>query len=148
MTWHCGNSAIAVPYDIPHVLVQSRASRTPVREGAYRAVAAPANLFARESYMDELAHAAKVDPLEFRRRHISDDRLRAVLDATASRFRWNEAREKMTGTRGVGIACGTDKGAYVATCAEVEVDKQNGEIRVLRVCEAFECGAIINPANL
>ena len=54
----------------------------------------------------------------------------------------------MTDTRGVGIACGTDKGAYVATCVEVEVDRQQGEIRVLRVCEAFECGAIINPANL
>ena len=147
-TWHCGNSAISVPYDIPNVLVQTKASSAPIREGAYRAVAAPANLFARESFMDDLAQAAKADPLEFRRRHISDDRLRAVLDATADRFRWNEAREKMTDTRGVGIACGTDKGAYVATCVEVEVDRQQGEIRVLRVCEAFECGAIINPANL
>ena len=147
-TWHSGNSAIAVPYDIPNIFVQSKACRTPVREGSYRAVAAPANLFARESFMDELARAAKTDPLEFRLRHISNDRLRAVVDATAKRFRWNKAREKMTDTRGVGIACGTDKGSYVATCAEVEVDRQRGDIRVLSVCEAFECGAIINPANL
>jgi len=147
-TWHSGNSAIAVPYDIPNILVQSKACSTPVREGSYRAVAAPANLFARESFMDELAHAAEADPVEFRLRHISSARLRAVVDAAAQRFNWNKARKNITDTRGVGIACGTEKGSYVATCAQVEADRQRGEIRVLRVCEAFECGAIINPANL
>jgi len=147
-TWHSGNSAITVPYDIPNIFVQSKACSTPVREGSYRAVAAPANLFARESFMDELAHAAKADPLEFRLRHISNDRLRAVVGAAAQRFGWNKARRNVTDMRGVGIACGTEKGSYVATCAQVELDRQRGEIRVVRVCEAFECGAIINPANL
>ena len=137
-----------MPYDIPNIFVQSKACSAPVREGSYRAVAAPANLFARESFMDELAHAAKADPLEFRLRHISNDRLRAVVDAAAQQFGWNKARRNVTDTRGVGIACGTEKGSYVATCAQVEVDRQRGDIRVLRVCEAFECGAIINPANL
>jgi isoquinoline 1-oxidoreductase len=111
-------------------------------------VAAPANLFARESFMDELAYAAKANPLEFRLRHISDERLRAVVSATAESFGWNEAARNVTDTRGVGMACGTEKGSYVATCAEVEVDARQGEIRVVRVCQAFECGAIINPANL
>ena len=147
-TWHSGNSAIAVPYEIPNIFVQSKTCSAPVREGSYRAVAAPANVFARESFMDDLAHAAKADPLEFRLRHISNDRLRAVVDAAAQRFSWNKARRNVTDTRGVGIACGTEKGSYVATCAQVEVDRECGEIRVVRVCEAFECGAIINPANL
>ena len=147
-TWHCGNSAIAVPYDIPNVFVQSKACRSPVREGSYRAVAAPANLFARESFMDELAHAAKTDPMEFRLRHVSDKRLRAVVDAAAQKFGWRKARKNVPDKHGVGVACGTDKNSYVATCAEVEVDRERGDIRVVRVCEAFECGAIINPANL
>jgi isoquinoline 1-oxidoreductase len=147
-TWHSGNSAIPVPYDIPNIFVQSKASGTPVREGSYRAVAAPANLFARESFMDELAHAAKVDPLEFRLRHISNERLRTVVDAAARSFGWNRANKIVADRRGIGVACGTEKGSFVATCAEVEVDRKKGEIRVVKVCEAFECGAIINPANL
>jgi len=147
-TWHSGDSAITVPYDIPNIFVQSKTCRAPVREGSYRAVAAPANLFARESFMDELAHAAKTDPIEFRLRHISNERLRAVVDTAAQRFGWDKARRNAAGKRGVGIACGTEKGSYVATCAEVDVDREQGEIRVVRVCEAFECGAIINPANL
>lgn len=147
-TWNSGASAIAVPYDIPNIFVQSKDCSAPVREGSYRAVAAPANLFARESFMDELAHAARADPLEFRQRHISDDRLRTVVDTATERFGWNDARKDVTDTRGVGLACGTEKGSYVATCAEVEVDSEHGEIRVVRVCQAFECGAIINPANL
>jgi isoquinoline 1-oxidoreductase len=147
-TWNAGNSAITVPYDVPNVFVQSKSCSMPIREGAYRAVAAPANLFARESFMDELAQAAETDPLEFRLRHISDDRLRAVVDVAAKRFHWNEAREKRQEMCGIGFACGVEKGSYVATCAEVEVDRKRGEVSVLRVCEAFECGAIINPANL
>jgi isoquinoline 1-oxidoreductase len=147
-TWHSGNSAITVPYDIPNIFVQSKTCRAPVREGSYRAVAAPANLFARESFMDELAHAAKTDPIEFRLQHISNERLRAVVDAAAQRFGWDKARRNTADKRGVGIACGTEKGSYVATCAEVDVDREQGEIHVVRVCEAFECGAIINPANL
>jgi isoquinoline 1-oxidoreductase len=98
--------------------------------------------------MDELAFAAETDPVEFRRRHISDQRLRAVVDAVAERFRWNQACELVTDTRGVGFACGVEKDSYVATCAEIELDGRQEEIRVLRVCEAFECGAIINPTNL
>jgi isoquinoline 1-oxidoreductase len=147
-TWNSGNSAITVPYDIPNIFVQSKSCNLPVREGAYRAVAAPANLFARESFMDELADAAEADPMEFRLRHILDDRLRAVVDAVGKRFGWNRAGRKRKDMRGVGIACGVEKGSCVATCAEVEVDRAKGEVRVLRVCEAFECGAIINPANL
>jgi isoquinoline 1-oxidoreductase len=121
---------------------------SPLRQGSYRGLAATANHFARESFMDELAHAAQVDPLAFRLAHLKNDRLRAVLEKAAKEFAWVERRRKPAPNTGVGLACGTEKGSYVATCAEVEVDRSNGEIHVRHVCQAFECGAILNPGNL
>ena len=70
--------------------------------------------------MDELAHAVSMDPLEFRLKNLTDPRLRAVFQAAADKFGWGRA--KSTPERGFGIAGGTDKGGYVATCAEVEID--------------------------
>lgn len=99
-----------------------------------------------ESSMDDLAAQAGMDPLKFRLRHLSEGRLRDVLLAAAERFGWQNGRAKNGEVRGIGLACGTEKGFYVATCAEVEVDKDR--INVHSVCEAFECGAIHNPANL
>jgi len=70
--------------------------------------------------MDELSHAIGMDPLEFRLKNLSDPRLRAVLQAAAERFGWG--RSKSTPELGFGIAGGTEKGGYVATCVEVEVN--------------------------
>ncbi len=95
--------------------------------------------------MDELAHAVHIDPLEFRLKNLKDPRLRAVLEAAAKAFRWGR---KAGSDRGVGLAAGIDKGGYVATCAEVSVDRSNGRVQVLRAVSAFECGAIINPDHL
>jgi len=86
--------------------------------------------------------------LAFRLAHLKNDRLRAVLEKAAGEFRWEERRRQSAANAGVGLACGTEKGSFVATCAEVEVDRSNGEIRVHRVCQAFECGTVLNPANL
>ena len=115
--------------------------------------------------MDELAHAAGIDPVEMRRRNLPDpsdpldldnrdnSRLRAVLDAAAERFGWKERlalsnRGARTGIGiGSGVAIGIDKGGYVACCAEVEVGS-DGYVRILRVVQAFECGAIVNPVHL
>jgi isoquinoline 1-oxidoreductase len=120
-----------------------------LRQGSYRTLAATANNFARESCMDELAEAAGVDPLEFRLRHLDEPRLRAVLEEAAKRFGWQEARQKRgEAGYGVGLACGTEKGSFVAACAEVAVDVQKNEIAVRRVCEVFECGAVLNPDNM
>ncbi|MGH9658853.1 MAG: molybdopterin cofactor-binding domain-containing protein, partial [Bryobacteraceae bacterium] len=135
-----GGSALETPYDVAHARHRFLFCDSPLREGSYRVLAATANNFARESFMDELAAAAKADPLEYRMAHLKNDRLRAVLQAAADRFGWR-GRKKNTG-----IACGTEKGSYVAACVEVAVNQ--GQIRVLRVCQAFECGAIQNPANL
>ena len=146
--YNSGTSAIATPYDIPNISTQYKSCNSPLREGAFRAVAAPANLFARESFMDELAYAVNLNPLEFRLNHVKDDRLKAVLEAAAKRFNWDIKSRKKLNNRGIGLACGTEKGSHVAACVEVEIDRITGTINVLKVCQAFECGAIINPVNL
>jgi isoquinoline 1-oxidoreductase len=76
-------------------------------------------------------------------------RIRNVLKAAAEKFGWADRRkrERRSGT-GVGLACGTEKNSVVAACCEVEVDPQTGTPRVIEFVEAFECGAILNPANL
>ena len=143
--YNSGGSAIEVPYTIPHGRTQFLDTAAPLRQGSYRALASTANVFARESAMDELAMLARLDPLEFRLRHLQPGRLRDVLTAAARQFGW-EKRPALKSGRGIGIACGTEKGSYTAVCAEVEVRDQ--EVRVIRACQAFECGAIHNPANL
>jgi isoquinoline 1-oxidoreductase len=117
-----------------------------LRQGSYRALAAAANHFARECHVDQLAHAVGIDPLEFRLRNLQESRLRAVLEAAAKKFGWGQA--KPAADRGFGIAGGSEKGSYVATCAEVAVDRATGNVRVVRLVTAFECGAILNPDHL
>jgi isoquinoline 1-oxidoreductase len=96
--------------------------------------------------MDELAIAAGSDPLDFRLAHLENARLRAVLETAAHRFGWKERAKEHSTTGGVGMACGTEKGSFVAACAEIAIE--SGRIVVKKVCEVFECGAILNPVNL
>jgi isoquinoline 1-oxidoreductase len=99
--------------------------------------------------MDELAALAGRDPLEFRLAHLGEPRLKAVLEEAAKLFDWpTRAKEKSTNV-GVGMACGTEKGSFVAACAEVEVtDPAKGQFRIRKVCQTYECGKIVNPTNL
>lgn len=145
---NAGSSALDPPYGIPNVRTRSVGSDSPLRQGAYRCLAATANNFARESFMDELAHAAGADPLAFRLASINNPRVRRVLEVAADRFRWTERQGSITSRRGMGLACGTEKNSAVAACVVVDVDADEGTIKVLEVCEAFECGPIINPENL
>ena len=150
-SWHfininSGGAAVETPYRTGQSRCRYVASDAPLRHGSYRALAATANNFARESFMDELATAAGADPLAFRLAHLENARLRAVLETAAQRFGWPEACRKKSSAVGVGLACGTEKGSYVAACAEIAIEQ--GKIAVRRVCEVFECGAIINPGNL
>ena len=117
----------------------------PLRQGSYRALAATANHFARESHMDELAHSVGMDPLQFRMKNIADERLRAVVEAAAESAGWGKA--KASREHGFGIAGGIEKGGRVATIAEVEIGSKK-TVRVRRVVEAFECGAVVNPNEL
>jgi isoquinoline 1-oxidoreductase len=141
-----GSAAILTPYDVPHQRIAYHPALSPLRQGSYRALAATANTYARETHMDELAHALGVDALAFRLAHARDERLRAVLEAAASTFGWGQGRPAPG--RGWGIAAGTEKGSYVATCAEVVVERAGGQVRVVRVVQAFECGALVNPAGV
>ena len=143
-----GGAAIGCPYEIPNQSVRSVRSDGPLREGSYRCLAATANNFAREGFLDELAAAAGADPLAFRLRHLGVNRLRAVLEAAATRFDWARRKRRRRPDVGVGLACGTEKGSYVAACVEVAVDRRAGTFDVRRICEVFECGAVQNPANL
>lgn len=151
-SWHYVNvNSGPSAKDTPYRAGKSRcdyinAQAPPLRHGSYRGLAAAANNFARESFMDELALAAGKDPLEFRLAHLENSRLRAVLETAAERFGWKENAKKKAPNWGVGLACGTEKGSYVAACAEIVLE--NGRIVVKRVCEVFECGAIVNPTNL
>jgi isoquinoline 1-oxidoreductase len=146
--FNSGASALESPYEIAHTHERFCYSESPLREGSYRALAATANTFARESFMDELATAGRADALEYRLAHLKNERLRAVLQAAAEHFDWQGARKRRLPSMGVGLACGTEKGSYTAACVEVAVDRQLGAIKVLRIVEAFECGGIQNPANL
>ncbi len=144
--WNSGAAAMRTPYVVPNQRIVFQPALAPLRQGSYRALAATANHFARESHMDELAHALGMDPCAFRLRNLGDERLRAVLTAAAERFGWGRATP--AAGHGYGIACGTEKGGYVATCAEVAVDGATRQVRVERVVQAFECGAIVNRDGL
>ncbi|HVS72437.1 MAG TPA: molybdopterin cofactor-binding domain-containing protein [Phycisphaerae bacterium] len=138
-----GNSGIDSPYAIPSKRSQYVTSAPPLRHGSYRGLAATANNFARECAMNELAALASADPLDFRLKHLDDSRLRDVLQAAADKFNWGQ---KLPEGHAAGLACGTEKGSYVAACAEVSLDKNT--ITVHRVVQTFECGAIVNPLGL
>jgi isoquinoline 1-oxidoreductase len=149
--YNSGAEAMRPLYAIENQRVAFHTTQSPLRQGSYRALAATANVFARESHIDELAHLAGIDPLDFRLRNLPEDdenrtRLRAVLIAAAESFGW--ASWEAAQGHGRGIACGTEKGSFVATCAEVYVEPIGGRVSVLRVVQAFECGAIVNPEGL
>jgi isoquinoline 1-oxidoreductase beta subunit len=132
-------------YDVPNVSTVIWRRPMPVRTGPWRGLGALPNAFALESFLDELAAAAKVDPLEFRLRHMPKDdwgkRMTAVLKAAAEAANWGSAPPA---GRARGIACATDVDTVVAQVAEVSVDGA-GRIRVHRVTAAMDCGIVVNP---
>ncbi|HMJ91935.1 MAG TPA: molybdopterin cofactor-binding domain-containing protein, partial [Candidatus Acidoferrum sp.] len=113
--YNSGGAGIRVLYDVPGAKTEFHRADSPLRQGSYRALAATANHFARESAIDELAHALKLDPLDFRLKNLKEPRLRAVLQAAADKFGWNKLKPNKE--RGFGIAVGSEKGSFVATCA-------------------------------
>lgn len=143
--YNSGGSGIQVKYDFQNQNIQVHGSKSPLRQGSYRGLAATANHFAREVHIDELAHLLNMDPLEFRLKNIKDSRLKAVLEGAAKAFGWSNAK---VSRRGVGLACGFEKGSYVATCAEISVEPKTGKVKIERVVESFECGVIVNPVHL
>jgi nicotinate dehydrogenase subunit B len=145
--YNAGTAAMESPYKIVNSRTRYYATDSPLREGSYRGIAATANHFARECCMEELAGAAGLDPVEFRLRNIENPRLRDVLVAVTNNFDWKSKRKNKRKNIGVGVAAGTEKGSYVAACAEIETGGPNGVV-VRDFHMAFECGKILNPSNL
>src|SRR6202043_2542246 len=143
--YNSGSAGIRTYYEIPNQRIVFHATNSPLRQGSYRALAATANHFARESHMDEVALAVKMDPLEFRLKNLTDGRLRAVFEAAGKQFGWGKSK---SAGQGFGMGGGYEKLGNIATFAEVNVDRRSGDVRVVRVVSAFECGAIVNPDNL
>jgi nicotinate dehydrogenase subunit B len=123
----------------------------PLRVSALRTLGAYGNVFAVESFIDELAAAAGADPIAFRLAHLKDERARAVIEGVARIAGWQLGErgdtERSRG-RGVGFAKYKNLSAYVAVIAEVEVDRSSGTVRVPRVFAATDAGQIINPDGL
>jgi CO/xanthine dehydrogenase Mo-binding subunit len=150
VNFNSGGSALATPYAIANTASEAKSCDQPLRSGSYRALASTANIFARESMMDELAYKVGENPLAFRLRHLKDERLRNVLAAAAEKFSWN-AKWKANSSphsEGIGLACGTEKGSFAAACVRISVDHAAGTYKLLEITEAYECGAIQNPRNL
>jgi CO/xanthine dehydrogenase Mo-binding subunit len=138
----------AVPsYELPrkeirnHLLLDA-----PVRNGSFRTLGSHGNIFAIESFMDELADVAGSDPLAFRLSHLKDPRARAVLQAAAEKAGWTPGK-KGDGRRGRGIAYCRYKsiGMYAAVVVDVEVDRKTGVVMVPRVVMAADIGRVVNP---
>jgi isoquinoline 1-oxidoreductase len=117
----------------------------PFATGPWRAPGANMNVFAIESQIDIMASAAGVDPVEFRLRHLADARMRKVLQAAADAFGWKPAAAPSE--RGFGVACSIDAGTYVATLAEVKVDRASGKVKVVRMVCAQDMGIVVNPTG-
>ncbi|HYA10852.1 MAG TPA: molybdopterin cofactor-binding domain-containing protein [Thermoplasmata archaeon] len=142
---NAGAAAIFPPYTIPNQLVDNELSDSPLPQDPYRALAANANNFARESAVDEVAAAVGGDPLTIREKNLEDERLLTVLRTAATAAGWAD-RRRVPG-KGYGLAIGLEKGGRVATVAEVTVTPDRA-VKVDRLVLAYEAGAIVHPANL
>jgi isoquinoline 1-oxidoreductase beta subunit len=153
------SGASDLAYDIPNLQVEWGQSDTPVPVWFWRAVPASFNPFVTESFLDELAHAAGKDPLDFRlellpkaprpmgRDTFDPARYRAVLELAAAKAEWRTRKLPKGWGRGIAAHAYLDCGTYVAQVAEVEA-KSSGEIHVHRVVCAVDCGMVLNPRNV
>ena len=141
-----GSDRNAVPYyNFPQTkTINNMVLAMPIRVSALRGLGAFANVFAAESFMDELAEMAEVDPVEFRLRHLADARARAVLERVAADANWKTGEKN----RGVAFSRYKNNSSYVAAIADIEVDRATGKVAVPRIAIAVECGLIVNPDGL
>ena len=148
------------PYAVPNLLAEWIAVESPIRTGAWRSVEYPANVFARESFLDEIAHHTGRDPLDLRRelltgsfpwasKRVDRSQLAAVLDLAASKAGWGKHLPDRPGRRsGRGVACNVYHGrTLLAHVAEVSVGA-GGDVRVHRIVTAADCGQVVNPLGV
>jgi nicotinate dehydrogenase subunit B len=135
------------PYDLEGRTIKNHLLMdTPIRNGSLRTLGALGNIFAIESFMDELAGLAKIDPVSFRLMHLKDKRAKAVINAAVTRAGWTP-NLKSDGSRGRGVAYSRYKniGTYAAVVADIEVERQTGQVKVPKLVIAVDVGQIINP---
>ena len=140
------------PYAFPETrIVKHLVHDLPLRVSALRTLGAYANVFAAESFMDELAHAAGADPLEYRRRHLDDARTRTVLEAAAERFGWRPGPSGAAGAgtsgRGIAVARYKNVKSYCAVAVEVKVD-DDAKVSLRRATIAVDAGEIVDRDGL
>jgi nicotinate dehydrogenase subunit B len=145
-----GERGSAQFYDIPHHKTVAQGGWNlntpgfhPFPVGPWRAPGCNSNAFARESHIDQMAAKAGVDPVDFRLANLSDERMKRVLRAAVKQFGWTP--KPGPSGRGWGVALGIDTGTYVASMAEVRVDKNTGKVNVLRIVCAQDMGVVVNP---
>jgi nicotinate dehydrogenase subunit B len=147
--YYSGTRGSETIYDVPNAKTteyyqkQNSPAVHPFDTGPWRAPNANTNTFARESQIDIMAAAAGIDPLEFRLKNLKDKKMILCLEAVAEKFGYQPG--KLPSGRGIGIACGTDAGTWVAHMAEVNVDKKTGKVDVVRIACAQDMGLCVNP---
>jgi nicotinate dehydrogenase subunit B len=146
-----GGDRNSIPlYDFPNQrVVHNFVQPMPIRVSALRTLGAYANVFALESFMDELALAAGADPVAFRLAHLKDPRAKAVIEKAAAMAGW-KAGEKgdLARGRGIGFAKYKNLACYCAVIADVVVDRASGRVRVTHAWSASDAGIVINPDGL
>jgi CO/xanthine dehydrogenase Mo-binding subunit len=145
-----GGDRNAIPlYRLPSARVVHRfVPAMPVRVSALRALGAYMNIFSIESFVDELAQTAGVDPVEFRLRHLDDVRAREVISVAASRFGWASFTASAGRGRGFAFARYKNLGAYLAVAMEVDVARDSGTVRLVRAVAAVDSGQAVNPDGI
>jgi nicotinate dehydrogenase subunit B len=146
-----GGDRNAIPlYDFPNQrIVHHFIPQMPIRVSALRTLGAYANVFAVESFMDEMAALAKADPVAFRLAHLKDPRARAAIEKVAAMANWKAGEAGSLGRgRGLGFAKYKNLACYVACIADVEIDRATGKVRVPHVWAATDAGLVINPDGL
>lgn len=146
--WSGGAGYNAEPYyDFPARVDNRFVGRAPLRSSALRALGAFANVFAIESFMDELAQAAGADPADFRLAHLSDRRARDTLELALARFGWQSFAARPGHGRGLGFARYNNYAAFAAVAVELRAEPGGG-VRLLRAVAATDCGEAINPDGI
>jgi CO/xanthine dehydrogenase Mo-binding subunit len=148
-----GGDRNSIPlYRVPNLHVQHHfLPEMPIRVSAMRSLGAHMNVFAIESFVDELALAAKADPVIFRLKHLDDPRAREVIQLAAKRFGWQPRVSHSAGrrrdNRGVGFSFARYKNlmAYFAIAMELTVERETGQVQIERAVAAVDCGQIVNP---
>ncbi|WP_417317757.1 molybdopterin cofactor-binding domain-containing protein [Emcibacter sp.] len=140
----------AVPYyDLPdQKITKNYIPNSPLRTSALRGLGAYGNIFAIESFMDELAHRVGADPVRFRLKHLTDPRGRAVITEAADMAGWQDAAKNFGGRsagRGLAFARYKNLGGYLAVCVDLDYDPTNGTIKLRKINAAVDCGEVINP---